>query len=153
MEELNPDEIEHLWETQPVAHVGVISEHEPYVTPVSFVYRDGAIWFRTAEGRRLAALRSTPRTCVEVTRYHPYTGVWESVIGWGEARVHTDPGRQLEIGMLLERKYQDPLQALQGIPVERTSEELIAAVEIPLDTATGRAALRPGGRRTRPGRL
>lgn len=153
MEELNQDEIEQLLETQPVAHIGVISDGEPYVTPVSFVYRDGIVWFRTAEGRRLTALRSAPRTCVEVTRYHPYTGMWESVIGWGEARVRTDPSVQLEIAKLLERKYRDPLHALQGVPVERTHEDLIAAVEIALETATGRAAQRLGGRRTRPGRL
>lgn len=153
MEELTRTQIDHLLETQPVAHIGVVSAAEPYVTPTSFVFVDGSVWFRTAEGRRLNALRSSPRTCVEVTRYHRYTGMWESVIGWGDAVVHDDPRQQLWVADLLETKYRDPLEALEGIPIERIEHEDIAAVEIPLDEVSGRSALRPGGRRTRPGRL
>ncbi|MDH3499408.1 MAG: pyridoxamine 5'-phosphate oxidase family protein [Acidimicrobiia bacterium] len=153
MEHLTQPEIDHLLTTQPVAHVGVIDGDVPYVTPVSFVYYAGAIWFRTAEGRRLNALREAPHTCVEVTRYHQYTGMWESVIGWGNARLHTDPSDQLRVADLLEEKYRDPLEALAGIPIERTDEESLFAVEILLDEVTGRASMRPGGRRVRPGRL
>ncbi len=153
MEELTRPEIDHLLATQPVAHIGVVSDGEPYVTPTSFVFVDGSVWFRTAEGRRLEALRSSPRTCVEVTRYHHYTGMWESVVGWGDAVVQDDPSQQLRLADLLERKYRDPLEALEGIPIDRTDHEDIAAVEIRLDEVSGRAAMRTGGRRTRPGRL
>ena len=153
MEHLTRAEIQHLLETQPVAHIGVVDDGVPYVTPVSFVYFEEAVWFRTGEGRRLGAMRQNPRTCVEVTRYHPYTGMWESVVGWGDAVILLDAKEQLRLADLLESKYRDPLEALEGIDVDRTETDELAVVQIRLDEASGRASLRPGGRRTRPGRL
>jgi nitroimidazol reductase NimA-like FMN-containing flavoprotein (pyridoxamine 5'-phosphate oxidase superfamily) len=153
MHELTESEITHLLETQPVAHIGVISRGVPYVTPASFVYVDGSVWFRAAAGRRVSAMEETPTVCVEVTRYHQYTGMWESVVAWGEAVVRDDPRHQLRLADLLEDKYRDPLAALEGVEVARTPEEEIVAVEIPLRERSGRASLRPDGARSRPGRL
>ena len=153
MHELNEAEITHLLEVQPVAHIGVISDGVPYVTPASFIYKDGSVWFRAATGRRVGAMEENPKVCVEVTRYHQYTGMWESVVAWGEAVIHDDPRYQLRLADQLEDKYRDPLSALEGVEVERTPEESIVAVEVRLQERSGRASLRPGGGRSRPGRL
>ena len=121
----------------PIAHIGVISEEEPYVTAVSFVVVGRELRFRTGPGRRLDALRARPRVCVEVCSMEADSGEWMSVVAWGDAREETAADVVVETVELLLEKYRDVL----GDPIRFTGLQPLPAfphvVTVELDTVTG----------------
>lgn len=49
-----------------VCRIGLADENGPYIVPVSFGYRDGAIWIHSAhEGKKIEMLRKDSRCCFE----------------------------------------------------------------------------------------
>jgi nitroimidazol reductase NimA-like FMN-containing flavoprotein (pyridoxamine 5'-phosphate oxidase superfamily) len=69
MRDLTWDRCRDLLAEARLAHIAVISDDEPYVSPVSFVLVGDAICIRTGEGKRVDALRQNPRACVEVSEF------------------------------------------------------------------------------------
>lgn len=153
MEELTPNQSKRLLSEEPVAHLAVSSEGEPYVTPISFVHVPGQIIFRTGPGRRLDALKNEERVCIEVSRYSSDSGDWESVIAWGKPKVVSDPGLEAEaIGMLLV-KYRKVFGTALAFakPNPLAPQEVVVAVD--LEKMTGRSSGAGFAPKTRPGRL
>ncbi|MGB7860721.1 MAG: pyridoxamine 5'-phosphate oxidase family protein [Acidimicrobiia bacterium] len=140
-------------EAAPVAHIGVVHDGEPYVTPMSFVVDGNRILFRTKPGRRFAAIEQNPVVSVEVSSYDVSTGDWTSVIIKGIASETTD---EATINLTVERlfaKYRDAL----GSPLSRGGLQPLASfphvVVIDIEDITGMASSGGFGDRTRPGRL
>lgn len=72
-----------------VVRIGMISDSEPYIVPLNFVYLDGCICFHCAlDGRKTSTLKSGDLVCME---FDEMTGVdvekqttyYKSVIAWG----------------------------------------------------------------------
>jgi len=137
----------------PVAHIGVICEGEPYVTPMSFVVDGDRILFRTMAGRKLEGIRENPVVCIEVSRYDEATGDWMSVIVKGRAHETGDDRiGQAAVTLLLE-KYRPAM----GSPLSRGGIQpmtgLPHVVEVVIDEITGMASGAGFGPRTKPGRF
>lgn len=154
MEALTAERCRHVLETALVGHLGVVDNNGIYVTPVSYVTRGSSIFVRTAPGRRLDAIRSSPRVCVETCSFDAETGAWESVIVWGDAReVHSAATLQHVVGDLLT-KYRDSIGNLlsptrdSAVPID-----WYVVVEIPIEEMTGRGSEGSFHLPTRPGRL
>lgn len=142
-----------LLETAPVAHIGVVVDGLPYVTPMSFVVDGDRIMFRTLAGRKLEGMRANPVVCVEASKFDPESGEWASVIVLGTAS-ETDDGdtRTMVVGKLLD-KYRPAvgspfsrggLQPMTGLPY-------VVVVEI--HEVSGMVSGSGFGHRTKPGRL
>ena len=87
---LDDDEIVRLLSSALVALVAVVDGHVPYVGPLSFVYTDGVLAFRTMDGRRLKAIQGNPNVSVEITETGPGVADWVSVILAGTAEIIDD---------------------------------------------------------------
>ncbi len=153
MEQITKEEAKLILTNAPVAHLGVVIDDAPYVTPMSFVFDGDRILFRTMAGRKLEAMRANPSVCVEVARYDETTGDWVSVIITGQAKEVDDEELGAKaVDMLLE-KYRSVL----GSPLSRGGIQPIIGlphvVEILIDDITGMASGRGWGHRTKPGRL
>lgn len=150
MIDLTIEESRQILQQGHVAHIGVIYEGEPYVTPMSYVMIDGDLHFRTGPGKRADALRGEPRCCVEVTILKEGTA-WESVLFWGDARFIEDPNRRSDVVAALLRKYHTdrPIASSSGsfLPEEHP------IIAITPERITGRASGRDFSPKTRPGRL
>lgn len=92
--------------------LAVQGDHEyPYAVPLSFVYREGKLYFHCArEGHKLDALRRSAKAsfCViDQNRIVPeeYTTYYRSVIAFGQAEVVNDPQEQHDALLLLAEKY------------------------------------------------
>ena len=109
MKELSHQEAERIFDEAGVAHIGVISRGQPYVTPISFVRDGDVLWMRCGPGRRADALVENDRVCVEVAITDASVAEeWQSAIAFGTASVVQDPGEVAHaVGLLLE-KYRDP---------------------------------------------
>ncbi|HET8739475.1 MAG TPA: pyridoxamine 5'-phosphate oxidase family protein [Acidimicrobiia bacterium] len=153
MDQLTRDEALQLLNTTPVAHLGLISDGAPYVTPMSFVVDGEEILFRTMAGKKLNALRDNPNVCVEVSQFDEETGEWASVIVTGTATEVADRNKGERAVQLLFDKYAnvlgDPLsrgglQPMPGLPY---------LVSLKIEQITGVSSGRGFSPRTRPGRL
>lgn len=150
---LTRDQALLLLDAAPVAHIGLISEGDPYVTPMSFVLDGDRILFRTKAGKKLDALRANPKVCIEASQYDPESGEWASVIVYGTATEVTDSAAgPLTIEMLFD-KYSGPL----GNPLGRGALQPMAGLphvySVVIDEITGVSSGRGFSPRTRPGRL
>ena len=152
VESISVDRAVQILREEFVAHVGVVTGDGPYVTPISYVYSGNDIAFRTRAGSRLDAMRADPRVCLEVSRYEPSSGAWESVIVRGLAREVDDPQRVQDIVSAILRKYREAFAELLGrggaVPM---GDEVVVSVAV--DEITGRSSGRAFGIRTRPGRM
>lgn len=154
MDTLSQQEAKDVLEAAPVAHLGMVDDGLPYVTPMSFVVDNGRILFRTMPGRKLDALRDNPAVCIEVSLYEDDSGDWASVIVTGEAEIVEDDFTKTEAIALLLRKYEkvmgSPLSRGGGIQAIAGLPHVIA---VPIANISGMASGRGWSRRTRPGRL
>jgi nitroimidazol reductase NimA-like FMN-containing flavoprotein (pyridoxamine 5'-phosphate oxidase superfamily) len=152
MRDLTREESLDLLDRAEVAHVAVIADGEPYVSPISFVRHGEELMLRTGPGRRLDALRHNPLICLEVTEVDDVGG-WMSVIVSGRARrIDDEMGEAHAVRLLLE-KYKE----LEGPVTQWTVPELLpgtaAVLVISMDRLSGRGSGSGPERQTRPGRL
>ena len=136
-----------------VAHLGVVQDGEPYVTPMSFVVDGRRLLFRTKPGRRFEAIEKNPRVCVEASRFDEESGDWVSVVVRGTAVERTDEATtSLAVEMLLE-KYATVLGSPLGTGGLQPMASFPHVLEVSIDEITGMTSGRGFSFRTRPGRL
>lgn len=153
MEPITREEAIAILEAAPVAHIGLIHQDRPYVTPMSFVVDKGRILFRTMPGRKLDALRENSSVCIEVSRFDESTGDWVSVIVRGEAsESNSEEDSELVVRSLLS-KYRPStgphlsrggIQPMIGLP---------HVIVVEIEEISGMCSGRGLGHRTKPGRL
>jgi nitroimidazol reductase NimA-like FMN-containing flavoprotein (pyridoxamine 5'-phosphate oxidase superfamily) len=136
-----------------VAHIGVIADGEPYVTPMSYVVDGDRILFRTMPGKKLDAIRTFPKVSIEVSRLDETTGDWVSVISKGTAVETDDEALKSKVVQMLMDKY----RSIIGSPLSTGGMPLLGGaphvIVVDLDEVNGMSSGRGWDHRTRPGRL
>lgn len=152
MENLSQERTLELLEDGKVAHIGVIDDGLPYVSPVSYVVIDQVLYFRTGPGRRLTALRAEPKVSIEVTAIRA-DGGWECVIAAGMAHMVEDQHIRERVVSALLAKYSEEI----GSPLSRGSRsplpQAAAFVGVALSDISGRTSGSWLSIPARPGRL
>jgi nitroimidazol reductase NimA-like FMN-containing flavoprotein (pyridoxamine 5'-phosphate oxidase superfamily) len=100
---LNETEARSLIAAGRIGRLGCVDNGEPYVVPVNYVFEDMTIYSHSLPGRKIEALRTHPRACLQVDEIRDDFN-WRSVIAYGnfeEIRVPTD--RRTILRKLLER--------------------------------------------------
>ena len=97
-------QMEEILAQAQVCRLAMVDNGHPYVVPLNFGYRDGALYFHSAlEGRKMDVLKSDPRVCFEVDELVKMNkaaqacdwGVsFRSVIGTGTARMLETPAEK-----------------------------------------------------------
>lgn len=153
MEAITEAEARQFFSGALVAHIGVVSSGDPYVSPVSFVLDGNRILFRTKGGKRLEAVIANPRVSIEACRFDEETGDWISVIVQGRAVERTDPATTTRTIEMLYEKY----VKYMGSPLSHSGfQDMVSSphvVEISVDGITGMVSGRGLSHTTRPGRL
>lgn len=113
--QLSDHEARALLSAVGIGRLGCIYENEPYVVPINYVFDDGVIYSHSLPGRKIDALRSHPRACLQVD-YIESDLEWCSVIAYGtfeEIRARND--REVILGKLLSRFPKlTPVESLQA---------------------------------------
>lgn len=153
MEPISEQQARKFLEDAPVAHIGVLSEGEPYVTPMSFVVHGNRILFRTKPGKRFTAIETNPTVSIEASVFADEGGEWKSVIVKGRAAVSEDP----EVARITVEKLLTKYQKALGSPLSRGGIQPLASfphiVVVEIEEITGMASSGAFSARTRPGRL
>ena len=152
MESVTREEALEVLANQPVAHLGIVIDGSPYVTPMSYVFDGERILFRTMAGKKLDGIRANPAVCIETADFDPDTGAWVSVIVRGTARLVDDPDTRRDVVARLYEKYEkimgSPLSGGGGLmPLDPY------VIEVPIDEISGMCSGRGMRVRTKPGRL
>ena len=154
MEPLTHEETLEILQREPVAHLGVIVDGAPHVTPMSYVTDGQTVIFRTMAGEKLDAIRSNPVVCIEVSRFDEESGSWVSVIVKGTARLVDEPDIEQETISRLFEKYEhvmgSPLSGSGGLPPLGGTPQV---VEVAIVEISGMSSGRGISARTKPGRL
>lgn len=151
MDELTPTEASQLLTSEQVAHIGVVDDGVPYVTPVSYVIVEGEFCFRTGAGRRVDALRENPSVSIEVMRL--VDGRWECVIASGTAREISDSQQASVVISELLKKYSEQIGSSLTGGARTPMPEPGIIVAVKLSEISGRSSGSWFSIPTRPGRL
>ena len=113
-----------LMATVSVGRIGVTIGALPAIFPVNFAVREGAVYFRTGVGTKLAAAANHSVVAFEVDRVDPLEHSGWSVLAIGTATQVTDP---------------EELASLSGLPLGPWAEgERDHLVRIPVELVSGR---------------
>jgi nitroimidazol reductase NimA-like FMN-containing flavoprotein (pyridoxamine 5'-phosphate oxidase superfamily) len=98
------NEVEKILEQAQVCRLAMVDQGRPYVVPLNFGYRDGALYFHSAlEGRKIKVIRENPLVCFEVDEQLKmkkaaaacdWGASYRSVIGTGTARILETPAEK-----------------------------------------------------------
>ncbi|MEP7453429.1 pyridoxamine 5'-phosphate oxidase family protein [Phyllobacterium sp. SB3] len=79
---MNQFEIMHLVEHARIGRLACVNDGQPYVIPMNFVCRVGYLYSFTTFGKKIVAMRSNPKVCVEFDDIVA-TNKWQSVVVTG----------------------------------------------------------------------
>jgi hypothetical protein len=85
-----------------LGHLGCISNNEPYVVPVNYVYDGESVFIHSLYGKKINAMRENPKVCFQVD--HIETDFqWRSVIVYGRyEEITIEADRDKAMGLLLK---------------------------------------------------
>lgn len=100
---LEEDETWDILRRGKLGHLACVDQGEAYVVPINYLVHKGCIYSHSLPGRKISAMRSHPRACVQVHQiqddFH-----WRSAIAFGSFEEITDPAERNSIlRQLLER--------------------------------------------------
>ena len=103
----------------------------PYIVPMSFVYRNGAIYLHSSKtGTKMDILRSNQNVCFEIDFYHgilpgnnpcSYSVKYQSVIGFGTATILEDDMDKREGMKCLIENYHNGEFCIDNLDLSRVA--------------------------------
>jgi len=113
------EEIVAIIATENVCHLAMCADNKPYVIPMIYIYNENHLYFHCAEvGMKLDILRQNDAVCFEIQRSTTEQIVentdkpcdwgfaYESIIGFGKARLVTDREEKIRFYDLLVAKME-----------------------------------------------
>ncbi len=98
---MSREESDALLRAQRLARLGCVSEGYPYVVPVNYVYDGESAFSHSLPGRKIEAMRESPRVCLQVDEVRDHLR-WKSVLAFGTFEELTDPDeRSRALNLLL----------------------------------------------------
>ncbi len=146
-------EVEEILSNAPVGRIGLVSDDQPYVVPINFVYDEGKIFFHSAsEGKKIEYLKANPNVCFEVDELQAiipnstpceFKTKYRSVIALGAAKILTDKEQRLQALRKIVAKYGGEKEALSMEMTEKyisSAGSKVEVIEIQIEELTGKKA-------------
>lgn len=143
---LTEKEIFELLINEPVGHLGLANEKQPYIVPLNYIYSNGAVYFHCAlEGRKIDYIKINPKACFQVGRYDGLIGSdlpcahnyhYKSIIVEGIIEEVFNQKEKEAVLRGLVAKYAGPEIAEKSIPEKRI--ETVAIYCLIPDKISGR---------------
>jgi uncharacterized protein len=126
-----------------ICRLGLADGDQPYVIPMSFGYRDNALYFHTGKkGKKMEILQKNNRVCFEmevdleiVPADNPckWNMCYRSVVGNGRAVILEDPGEKRKALDVIVTHY-------GGAPVVYDEKRVngLAVIKVDIDRMTGK---------------
>jgi uncharacterized protein len=131
---LSQDEARALLAETKLGRLGCIHAGGPYVVPVNYVFDSGNIYVHSLPGRKLAALRANPKTCLQVDEITDAYR-WRSVIAFGNYEDVTDQAERDRAVRLLLARF-PKLTPVESVPVH-DGQSSVKVFRIHIEEITG----------------
>lgn len=132
---LDDEEIERLFQSARVGRLGCISNGEPYVVPVNYEFRDGAIYCHSLPGLKVSALRENPRACLQVDQIETDLR-WRSALAFGNFEELTDDAQRQDALTRLMAKHPMMTPVEWSVAHDADTQDIIV-FRINIDRMTG----------------
>ena len=132
---LHSEEIEQLLQSARVGRLGCVVNGDPYVVPINYEFRDGAIYGHSLPGLKIAALRDNPRACVQVDKIESDLR-WQSALAFGNFEELKDEAQRQEALTRLMAKY-PLLTPVEWSMVQDADNQDVIVFRINIDRMTG----------------
>lgn len=103
IKELSNDEAYELVKNGVYGRLGCHANGETYVVPISYAYKDNALYFHTQEGKKVNMMRINPSVCFHVDELQDIFD-WRSVIIQGQFKELEGEERTSGLKILLDRE-------------------------------------------------
>lgn len=133
---LDEEQAREIIEKRHFAHLGcVLDDGTPYVIPVNYLMKEGAIYIHSLEGKKLDALRNNRSACVQVEEIRsPFK--WRSAIAFGEFEEVEAPEKRAEIIEELLGHFA-AMTPVEGIETDAGPENDLVVFRIMIERVTG----------------
>ncbi len=133
----NQEEMEQILKDSSICRIAMVDDDKPYLVPMNFGYREGALYLHSApEGRKIDLIRKNPFVCFEVDEIVRLKkaklacdwGVeYKSVIGFGNAAFLFDPDEKRQAFNIIMGQYSEREFEYSDEMLEKT---LVIKIEI-----------------------
>jgi nitroimidazol reductase NimA-like FMN-containing flavoprotein (pyridoxamine 5'-phosphate oxidase superfamily) len=121
--DLTNSECERILTSNRYGHLGCSDGDEPYVVPITYVYKDGFLYSFTHEGQKIELMRKNPKMCVQV-EHIASEKEWESVMCWGLFEEVTDEKSIQDVKLLFAEQHGESVLAGEEPAVSPMVEKL-----------------------------
>ena len=98
---MSEEEARALLRAGRLARLGCVAEGYPYVVPVNYVFDGEFVYSHSLPGRKIDAMRGSPRVCLQVDEVRDETR-WKSALAFGTFEELKDKiERERALGLLL----------------------------------------------------
>ena len=143
MEIVEMEKIESIISKAKVCRLGMVDGNRPYVVPMSFGYRENALYFHTGKkGKKMEILQKNNRVCFEmevdleiVPASNPckWNMRYRSVVGFGRAVILESPEEKRQALDVIVKHYGGSLMAYDEKRVKG-----LAVIKVEIDSMTGK---------------
>ena len=140
---MDQKEIESIILKAKVCRLGLVDGNRPYVVPMSFGYRENALYFHTGKkGKKMEILQKNNRVCFEmevdlkiVPADNPckWNMRYRSVVGFGRAVILEGPEEKRQALDVIVKHYGGSLMAYDEKRVKG-----LAVIKVEIDSMTGK---------------
>lgn len=142
----NRKDIESIIRKSLVCRLAMMDEHEPYIVPLSFGYRDNTLYFHSAKkGKKLDVLKKNNQVCcefdidlkIEKADEACEWGIeYKSVIGFGKASFIKDLESKRKALDIIMEHYSD-----KSFTYSETDLKKVAIIKVELQNVTGKQSI------------
>ena len=118
-----------------IGRLGCVSGGEAYVVPINYVFDEGFVLSHSLPGKKVDALRTHPRACLQVDAIESDTE-WRSVIAYGMyEELHSPTERAAILNKLLSRFPR--LTPVEAVAVHDAAAPETVVFRLRVDDITG----------------
>jgi nitroimidazol reductase NimA-like FMN-containing flavoprotein (pyridoxamine 5'-phosphate oxidase superfamily) len=137
-------EVVDLLSSETICRLAFAEGNVPYIVPVNYGYRDGALYIHSApEGRKIAIIEKNDLVCFEVeSGVHMvsadsacgFSMAYRSVIGYGKARVLHDSGmKRGALNIIMKQQTGSEGWSFSEKPLEK-----VAVIKVEIQSMSGK---------------
>ena len=124
--DLTDAEMRELLGKQMYAHLGCQEDGKVHVIPVTYVYKEGALYTFSLKGQKIDIMRKNPSVCFQIEELIGADS-WRSVIVWGEYEELEGEEKKEALDLLLDTLWKEGVQGRSVYLPFRGSEKAMEA--------------------------
>lgn len=135
IKDLSQDKAREMLRKGRIARLACVSEGEPYVVPVSYVFDGESVLIHSLPGRKITAMRANPRVCLQIDEIEDGLN-WTSVLACGNyEEINNAQERSRMMGALLTNFPQ--LTPVESVIANDAGTPALIVFRIRIDKITG----------------